>query len=409
MAEQSAIEWCDSTFNPWIGCTKVSPACDNCYAAVSTPARTMGIEWGVGKPRQRTSESNWHLPVKWNASKFYQCQCGWRGAESALLNAFAKAHTGCPSCGRLGELPEVRRRVFCSSLADVFDNETPIEWLADLLELIMQTPNLDWLLLTKRIGNWRPRLVEAKWCALRRHKYLGCLDSFSNSSYQLVAFMKAWCGGRAPENVWIGATICNQDEANRDISKLLKVPARIRFLSIEPMLGAINLLQDDWITPVYERCINFVQGVEPGYCGNCHGHETDLVHVSDAPVISWVICGGESGKYARPMHPDWVRSLRDQCEAAGVPFLFKQWGEFLPSCDYDDEDDAARDAALDGKETLLTRGGHIWQVGAPGTDERHDGQPPVGTWITHRIGKKNAGRLLDGRTWDQYPSPGDAL
>lgn len=124
MSETTNIEWCDSTFNPWIGCTRVSPACDDCYAARSTPARTLGITWGPKEARRRTSPMSWSQPKKWERQH----------------EAFFAVH------GR-------RRRVFCASLADVFDNEVDLAWRVDLFQLIADTPNLDWLLLTKRIGN----------------------------------------------------------------------------------------------------------------------------------------------------------------------------------------------------------------------------------------------------------------
>jgi protein gp37 len=162
MAETTGIAWTDSTFNPWIGCTKVSPGCDNCYASVSTPARSMRIAWGPGKPRHRTSAQNWKTPEYWNSTH----------------EAFAAHH------GR-------RRRVFCASLADVYDNEVPNEWRADLFALIDRTPQLDWLLLTKRVGNVLPMLQE-----------IG--------------------RDRLPVNVWQGISAVNQDEARRDLPKLLR-------------------------------------------------------------------------------------------------------------------------------------------------------------------------------------------
>ena len=243
MAEATNIEWCDSTFNPWIGCTRVSPACDDCYAARSTPARTLGVAWGPGQPRRRTAPDTWEAPRRWQrqAAEF-QAQHGHR------------------------------RRVFCASLADVFDNEIPDAWRMDLFKLIADTPNLDWLLLTKRIGN--------------AAKYL----QDDGLAFDVI--------GR---NVWLGATVVNQTEADRDLPKLQCVPAAVRFLSVEPMLGPIDL------------------GLDVPMCAGPDGSHVD-----------WVICGGESGPKARPMHPDWARSLRDQCAAAGVPFLFKQWGEWLP-------------------------------------------------------------------------------
>lgn len=186
MSEHSRIEWCDATFNPWIGCTKVSPACDHCYAeawdrrfAVSGHA----MRWGAKAQRTRTSAANWRQPLRWNAQ----------------ADAFEAAH------GR-------RRRVFCASLADVFDAEVPAAWRAELFALIAATPRLDWLLLTKRIGNVA-RMIEAP------------------------GMQK--CG--LPPHVWLGATVVNQAEADRDIPKLLATPAAVRFLSIEPMLGPVDL------------------------------------------------------------------------------------------------------------------------------------------------------------------------
>lgn len=152
MSEKSKIEWCDSTFNPWIGCTKVSPGCDHCYAERHMAQRLGRVQWGAGKPRHRTSAAYWRQPVRWNARAdvFRECgACGWRGDLAVRDDPVAFA---CPSCDVTDWRP-ARRRVFCASLADVFDNEVPAEWRRDLLNLIADTPNLDWLVLTKRIGN----------------------------------------------------------------------------------------------------------------------------------------------------------------------------------------------------------------------------------------------------------------
>lgn len=273
MAERSAIEWTDATFNPWIGCTKVSPACDHCYAARQDAHRKWTPE-GWGGPRRRTSASNWAAPLRW--------------AKSA-----AKAGN--------------RPRVFCASLSDWLDNEVPIEWLVDLLDLVRRTPELDWLLLSKRIGNWRKRLAEAL-----SH------SAWAEESVAFSAWLEAWLRGTPPAHVWIMATICNQPEADRDITKLLAVPARVRGLSIEPMLGPITL------PPM--RCDH---GSLPGpggaggvTCPDCSGASER--NASGCLRLHWVICGGESGPHARPMHPDWARSLKQQCQAAGVPFFMKQ-------------------------------------------------------------------------------------
>lgn len=248
MAETTKIEWCDSTWNPWIGCTRVSPACDHCYAAVSTPARVLAVEWGPGAQRRRTSPENWKLPLRWEREH----------------EAFESEH------GR-------RRRVFCASLADVFDTEVDPQWRHDLFALIRATPHLDWLLLTKRIGNAMKLVDRSTWDAC--------------------------------PNIWLGATVVTQEEADRDVPKLLAVPAAKRFLSIEPMLGPINL------------------------CSIRVGRDDSLYRANaltgdgfDGRGLDWIICGGESGPHARPMHPEWARSLRDQCRAAGVPFFMKQMG-----------------------------------------------------------------------------------
>ena len=264
MSEKTKIQWTDSTFNPWIGCTRVGPGCDNCYAAVSTPSRSMSIKWGAGEPRHRTSASNWAQPLQWE-----------RNAQ-----AFQAEH------GR-------RQRVFCASLADVFDNEVPPAWRAELFALIAATPNLDWLVLTKRIGNVA-KMIEAP------------------------GMQK--CG--LPSNVWLGATVVNQEEADRDIPKLLAVPARVRFLSIEPMLGPVDVRWafSDASVIRCPRCMLGTNILDHGPCPN------DGETLRNDPGIDWVICGGESGPSARPMEIASARRLAEQCKAAGVAFHMKQLG-----------------------------------------------------------------------------------
>lgn len=355
MAENSKIEWCDSTFNPFIGCAKVSPGCDNCYAEKLMDHRMHKVKWGAGQARVRTSPANWKKPLQWNAAH----------AE------FFEKH------GR-------RQRVFCASLADVFDNEVPTEWRMDLFSLIAQTPNLDWLILTKRIGNVR------KMC------------SGDGLMFDMLA-----------RRVWLGISVVNQEEADRDIPKLLQVPAVKRFLSMEPLLGPVSF-----------------EGMFANSDVPCDG-------TNALEELDWVIVGGESGPGARPMHPDWARSLRDQCVAAGVPFLFKQWGEWLPtsSADWCRSPTAPEHAAFrekygrggyefPGKESrTILRDGRTCRVDPAGGDLWHrpkgrivddaamacfkdfmrtgEGDPGL-QWV-HKVGKKAAGRVLDGRTWDEFP------
>jgi len=275
MAENSKIEWTDHTFNPWTGCTKVSAACDHCYAEAWSK-RSGHVEWGPHGTRRRTK--TWGGPVKWN-----------------------KALEG---TGR-------REKVFCASLADVFDNHKSIErkWRDDLFALIRSTPNLNWLLLTKRPQNI-PRFVPDDW-------------------------------GDGYPNVWLGTTAENQEEFDRRWSHLRAVSTKIRFFSFEPLLGPIEL--------------------------------------RSAGSLDWAIVGGESGPGARPMHPDWARSLRDQCKAVGVRFLFKQWGDWSPGY-------AEHGNDLD-YGTICAARQHDWPEGH----------------CSFRVGKKRAGRMIDGEIWGQMP------
>lgn len=300
MAEQSEIAWTDSTFNPWVGCTKVGPGCDHCYAEELMDTRFSRVNWGAGNQRDRTSASNWKLPIKWNSRPFAECQnCHWRGQLMSTAM--------CPTCYSTN-IRKARRRVFCSSLADWLDNEVPVEWLVDLLDLIRMTPNLDWLLLTKRIGIWQRRLTEASNYVIRHQ-----------TGESLYVWINDWAKERPPHNVWLGATVVNQQEADRDIPKLLATPAAIRFLSMEPLLGPVNI--DPWIG---NECTHEDAYMEP-YTGANICRECE-----EMALIDWVIVGGESGTRARPMHQEWVRSLRDRCRWANIPFLFKQWGGWLP-------------------------------------------------------------------------------
>lgn len=178
MGENSKIEWTDHTFNPWIGCQKVSAGCDHCYAETQNAFRKWnGGTWGPHAPRKRTSDANWNQPIKWN--------------EAAKRDG-------------------VRRRVFCASLADWLDNQAPDEWRVDLAMVIDATPHLDWLLLTKRIENFWERAP--------------------------------WPTGEVPGNVWLGVTTEDQPNYNRRWTELAQIPCAFRFISYEPALGPLHLL-----------------------------------------------------------------------------------------------------------------------------------------------------------------------
>jgi protein gp37 len=278
MAQNSSIEWTDHTFNPWWGCSKVSPACDNCYAELW--AKRMGHQvWGSAADRRFFSDAHWNEPLGWNE------------------DARVARH---------------RKRVFCASMADVFERRSELNpQRIRLWHLIEQTPWLDWLLLTKRPQN--------------------------------ISHMAPW-GDDWPANVWLGTTVESQVFAEKRLPFLLQNGAVVRFLSCEPLLGPLDL--SSWFHK---------KGVYP---------------------IDWVIAGGESGPRSRPMHPDWAGKLLHQCQKAKVPFHFKQWGHWAP----------INATAPNVPAQILSL-----------AEERPVKMIP--------LGKKAAGRLLEGTTWNGFPQP----
>lgn len=317
MAETTKIEWADATVNFWWGCTKVSPACRDCYA--ETLAKRWGKNvWGPGVPREDHRAGARKLAMKLERQAVRE--------------------------GR-------RLRVFCESMSDWLDHEVPAEWLADLLAVVAETPHLDWLLLTKRPELWRSRLD-----AVYEYDTAGGLAG--------PAEWLDWLDGKAPDNIWVGVTVEDQEHADVRIPQVLAIPARVRFLSMEPLLGPVKL-PVSYAMPEGRPWI---------------GDATPAVGGFNERRIDWIIAGGESGRRARPSHPDWFRSLRDQAASAGVPFHFKQWGEWQPAADIDVCDPI---------------------MATPVTSERYHALPGGGGML--RIGKANAGRELDGREWDELP------
>lgn len=279
MGESTLILWTDHTFNPWIGCTKVSAGCANCYAE-KQDHRWGHDRWGVGKQRERTSEKNWKEPLRWDR-------------EAAKLGK--------------------RARVFCASLADVFDPEVPDRWRTELLDLIRRTPNLDWQLLTKRPQLARSLLARAVGCSIRSDE-----DAFDDT----IEWVCQWLTGKAPANVWLGTTVEDQNAAEERIPELLALPARIRFLSCEPLLGAVDLGQIKMANPA------LLDGEGAPYLDALRGATwwPDGEHSANVNGIDWVIIGGESGGGARPFNLTWARALRDQCKVEAIPAFVKQLG-----------------------------------------------------------------------------------
>lgn len=300
------IEWADRVWNPVTGCSKCSDACDNCYAE----RMSKRLAGRCGYPTLDPFKVTWHQdrlfePISWNK----------------------------PS------------RVFVCSMADLFHSDVRDDKLLCIFTVIALSPKQTFLLLTKR-----PE---------RAHEFL-CLENLQDSIIEVAGsrfgvdganrVRAAFKDGNALPNVWLGATIWDQASADRSVPILLSTPAAKRFVSIEPMLGPVDL--------------------------------RDGLGLMCAPGdIDWVICGGETGPGARPMHPDWPRSLRDQCQAAQVPFFFKQWGEFGPS------------------ELRTSQGATDHTNG-----RYHPIADPTCKGLVVRLGTRKAGRVLDGRTWEEVPA-----
>jgi protein gp37 len=348
MAKNTKIPWCDHSLNPWIGCTPVSPACANCYAAAQDKFRHWTPEgFGAGRPRHRTSAANWKSPLKWNKDAA-EVQAAYPGESRVYYDGWH----------------HLRPRVFCASLSDWLDPEVPVEWLCDLLRLWWQCQNLDILALTKRPELWRERLLKALTYA---EKY----------EYEFSGWIQDWTNDKPPANVWIGTTIENQKMAENRIPELLKIPARVRFLSCEPLLGPIDLR-----------------------LGRSEGEPSDTEPFRERQdLLHWIICGGESGPHARPMHPNWARSLRDQCQEAGMPFFFKQWGEWAPDApdSYKLKDVAVFNSNENGDKPILLRDLD------PKRREKWDEHQADDTHM-YRVGKKAAGHLLDGVEHNEFPA-----
>ncbi len=310
----SKIEWTERTWNPIIGCSKVSEGCANCYA------ETMATRLSCN-PKAPIEYQSVITNKKWN------------GTTELVRSAL--------------EIPLKRKKptiYFVGSMTDLFHESVKTEWLDKVFWIMGMCSQHRFILLTKRpdlmqayLNDAKPHLIESRF--------------------------------RFPfPNIILGVTAENQEQANIRVPVLLNTPAAARFVSIEPMLGAVDL-----------------QRIQPAgknyYIRYLEGLSCDNIDLYVEEKIDWVICGGESGPNARPMHPDWARSLRDQCKEASIPFFFKQWGEW-----------AADGQVLSNGKTLnaspITEKWDIFE----------DGQR------IYRVGKKAAGNLLDGQEYSELPA-----
>ena len=335
MAENTKIEWTDATWNPITGCTMVSAGCSNCYAMGLAATRLRHHPSREGLTRMTSGRAVWTGEVRFNEQWLDQ-PLRWRRP----------------------------RMIFVCAHGDMFHENVPDEWIDRVFAVMALAPQHTFQVLTKRPE--RARVYMAALYAGDRHVANAAVE-MRGSVFGAVAANDAFKTGYS--NVWLGTSIEDQATADARIPHLLTTPAAVRFVSAEPLLGPVDLTHS--LTRWCVRCAPFEQPCRIG-CENRTG-------------LDWVIVGGESGPGARPMHPDWARSLRDQCTAACVAFLFKQWGEWAP---WDDDN---------------------WSLDTVEDVEAHERAWEIAGVEFLKVGKKRAGRLLDGRTWDQFPDAGNMV
>ncbi len=332
MSDGTKIEWTDATWNVVNGCTVISPGCANCYAMRLAATRLKHHPSRAGLARMHGDTPQWTGEVRFN--------------EKVLLDPLRWRRP---------------RKIFVCAHGDLFHDAVPDEWIDKVFAVMALAPQHVFQVLTKRPERMRTYLADPKRPAV-----------ISNETWRRALSGSGGTGGKSSlsllplPNVWLGVSVEDQERADQRIPILLDSPAAVRWLSCEPLLGPVEL--DDFLSAGLHRS-----------------------HLDNS--VDWVVAGGESGPGARPMHPDWARALRDECAAAGVPFLFKQWGEFAPgevAGDYLDPEKRAK-----GVELWDGRWGECWSE----PDGHRDDEPDL-----YHIGKKRAGRLLDGVQHDGYPA-----
>lgn len=329
MADKSKIEWTDASWGPVTGCEKTSAGCKFCYAERDWPrlsANPATIYFGRKFTDVRCHPERLDQPLRWQKP----------------------------------------RKIFVNSMSDLFHPDVPFDFIDQVFAVMALAPRHTFQILTKRPERMLQYLsMEDE----RRQKIAGWIKGNLKRCFPENAYLNTW----PLPNVWLGVSIENQEAADKRIPLLLQVPASVRWLSIEPLIGPVSLR---WLAAWNGK------GFKPD------ANETD--HLDGLRCLDWVVVGGESGHKARPMHPDWARNLRDQCKEAGVPFNFKQWGEWVPrgpeSMGYPLVEDVPRirltDTGENGQDLASSGGNHSWM---------------------QRVGKKVAGRLLDGKLYDEYP------
>jgi protein gp37 len=373
MAGKSNIEWTEQTWNPVVGCSIVSPGCTNCYA--------MKMAARIQKMNRTGGHGSGYVNHYDGTTKVVNGKPIWTGKLALARDALF--------------LEPLRRKkptvYFVNSMGDLFHEDCPDDWISRVFGVMAQAPQHTFQVLTKR--------------AKRMRDYCNTIQKYGR-----IEFLP---------NVWLGVSTERQQEADERIPELLQTPAAVRFISAEPLLGAIDLRP--WLSEG-SGCEHCDDDRGPGGGPLCHSdripreqqcperlaifeHDEGPVDEDGAPAwitprrinLDWVIVGGESGPGSRPMHPEWARSLRDQCLAADVSFFFKQWGTWGPDAGYKGE--IGRDPIFEGRGPCAKFTDDKWEFAENGFTMPLGGDRE---WM-YRLGKKAAGRLLDGELHDAMP------
>ncbi|MCF6111962.1 phage Gp37/Gp68 family protein [Mesorhizobium muleiense] len=399
MADKSAIEWTDATWNPITGCSIVSPGCIHCYAMKLAGTRLKHIDSRMGLTRETAIGPVWTGEVRLNERWLHQ-PIQWKQP----------------------------RRIFVCAHGDLFAENVPDAWIDKVFAIMALSPQHTFQVLTKRARRMREYLTgkhrnpqgwpaedyDAQTCI--RLSLGGLLPgkTLPNGRPDIGDFFKSGKAAHYSEadkrlffdwplkNVWLGVSAERQQEADQRIPELLATPAAVRFVSAEPLLGPIDFeniarqpnaydQQMPGLATVKRFYVDALTGCE-GLTYATPGRGGDMsVETNSGPALDWIIVGGESGRDARPMHPSWARSIRDSCHSADVAFFFKQWGEWRPSTP----------EAADGNP----RSGWRCLAAHPHVPRAHELYPEAGAEFIEHLGKKAAGRLLDGVEHNAMPEP----
>lgn len=367
MGDKSKIEWTDATWNPIVGCSVISPGCTNCYA-MKMAARIEAMSDGR------------HAAI-----------VGARGiGMSHYTGTTQPSKAGPVWTGKLVLAPEDvltkplswkrPRKIFVNSMGDLFHENVPDEWIDRVFAVMALCPQHTFQVLTKRAERMCKYLSGAEarvTMATMSAAPIGFDVSYLGITIMPGANMKRW----PLPNVWLGVSAEDQTRADERIPHLLETPAAIRFVSAEPLLGPINFEN------IRESAHSGFHSLAGLWVGPDNEHRL-------CDSLDWIIVGGESGPNARPMHPDWARSIRDQCQGAGVPFFFKQWGEWAPG-------ECAKHLMTRTEQTAewFNDRWHFGSVSPATSQAMHiDDEPEL-----YRFGKSRSFRMLDGCEHNEIP------